>query len=175
MPYSSNSFLCFKWWRTPGIDAAVWFCHTETEEASSLSQLPRAILDLDDIKISHLLISMFHLGQPSTWNRIYSGNQNIWVTGQTIAKGQGDGQFPIYFENIDNLKIAGIIINRVDGSDRPNYVASDMCLDIIFTFVLNSKLPPIYHRERIPEWTSSQQSTFGRYTTGPLSTVWSKV
>ena len=175
MPFSSDSFLLFKWWRIPGLDAAVWFCHHGIADNNLVRNLSNAIQSLDDRQLTNWLISMLNLGQPSALCRIISGVENIWVTGQSIAKKQVDGHFPKYFCDLYNLKIAGIITNRVNGSDRPDRVPSDYCLDIIFTFVTNDSLLPIYHRERIPQWTSTQQTTIGRYTTGPLSTAWSKI
>ena len=175
MPFSSNTFLQFKWWRSPGLDAAVWFCHHGIADTDLIFNLSRAIQSLDDRQVTNWIISMLNIGQPSVLSRIISGIKNIWVTGQSVTSTQKEGRFPKYFNNFRNLKTAGIITNRVDGFDRPDRVPSDYCLDIIVTFVTNDSLSPICQRERIPQWTSTQQSTIGRYTTGPLSTVWSKV
>ena len=175
MPYSSTKFLGFKWWRIPGVDAAVWFCHNMDVASNPSTQLTRTIQDLDDRLLSSWLISVFNIGKPSAFSRVISGIENIWVTAQSITKHSEDGHFPNYFQNRQNLKVTGIIINTVDGSDRPDRKLSDYCLDIIVTFTSSNSIPPIYHRERIPQWTSTQRSTIGRYTTGPLTTVWSKI
>ena len=175
MPFSSNTFISFKWWRSPGIDAAVWFCHNDITDGAILLNLSRSIRNLNGWQLSNWLISVFNLGTPSILSRINTGIENIWVTGQSIIKMQKDGHFPDPFYDTINIKMAGIIANRVNGSDRPDHVPTDYCLDIICTFTTNENAPPILHRERIPQWTSAQRTTIGRYTTGPLTTIWSRI
>ena len=174
MPLSSLNFLHFKWWRCPGIDAAVWFVHKEITSATLQKELNRSISKYSDIQLSKWLVPILSLGQPSVINRLSTGTENIWITDKTLIQEQTFVQLLRHFSS-DKLQIAGIIINRTDGSDRPDSKMDDYCLDVIITFTTFSSTLPIYHRERIPQWSTTQRSTIGRYTTGPLFSAWSKI
>ena len=79
MPYSSNKFLAFKWWRFPGIDFAIWVCQDQYNE-NDKTYMKKLINSQTDIDWSTWLVKLLQIGRPSIMDRLKKGEKNIWLT-----------------------------------------------------------------------------------------------
>ena len=177
MPFSSHLFLGFKWWRTSGLDLAVWVCQKRYFDPEKRAKLTKMVQNQTPIEWSSWLIKLLNLGHPSVMSQIQSGHENIWITDLTLAQNHRSGSFPRLFQGDIFPEIAGITFKKVLGSERPNVNESDLTFDVILTLCpASEECPtPILHRNQIPQWTIEQREMVGRYTTGPLFTHWTKM
>ena len=177
MPYSSFSFLQFKWWSTPGLDMAVWICQKQFFDENTRSKLKTQIVDTTDLEWTKIMINILQTGYPDILTRLNNGTENIWITDLHIAQCQRSGSFPKIFTGEVNSIMAGITIKKIPGSDRQTPNVNDIALDVIITICPPSDIltNPVLHRQHIPQWTDTQISQNGRYTTGPLFTHWTKI
>ena len=177
MPGASYAFLQFKWWNLSGLNCAVWYCqkHFGPEEKKQLVQM---IQNETTLEQSIWMNRLFTIGNPSVLEKIATGSETIWITDLTMAEKQRSGKFPQLFQGNIYPQIAGITIKKVDGRDRPGLNPADTCVDVIITMTTQSADPipnPVFHREQLPDWTVQQRHLFGRNTTGPLFTHWTKL
>lgn len=177
MSHASYWFLQFKWWTATGVDAAVWICHKHFHNPTDRTNLVNAIRNQTNTDWSNWMLKLLNLGTPAIFDQIQSGHDNIWVTDVTIENSQRLGVFPEIFQNETRSRVAGIIIKKVADADRPGQHPNDLVLDVIITVhPKDEEAPgPVLHRQQIPHWTREQIATFGRYTTGPLVTHWTKI
>ena len=177
MPGASWAFLQFKWWNIPGLNCAVWYCHKQfnaEDKASLVSLIQQETVPDRTCWLNRLLA----FGRPSILEKIFAGNDKIWITDLTVAEKQRSGKFPKLFHGDLFPQVAGITIKKVDGQDRPALDPTDICVDIIITFTTSSADPVpnhVFHREQLPDWTVQQRHLYGRHTTGPLFTHWCKI
>ena len=177
MPGASYAFLQFKWWNLPGLNCAVWYCQKKFSPEQK-SELVNLIQNETVTEQSIWMTKMFTIGRPSILEKIAAGSETIWLTDLTIAEKQRSGKFPQLFQGNIYPQIAGITIKKVEGSDRPALNPTDTCLDVIITLTTGSADPvpnPVFHREQLPDWTVQQRHLYGRNTTGPLFTHWTKI
>lgn len=177
MPFSSTLFLGFKWWRTPGLDFAVWVCQKQFYNPENRAKVAETVRNQTPLDWSVWILKLLNLGHPSVLSQIQSGQENIWITDLTLAQNHRSGAFPRLFQGEIYPEIAGITIKKVLGTDRPDANEIDLFFDLIVTMCPASDMcpSPILHRNQIPQWTIEQREMVGRYTTGPLFTHWTKL
>lgn len=160
-----------------GLDFAVWICQKQYYDADKKEKLKQLVSDQSGLDWTAWILKLLNLGHPNIFNRIKSGQENIWVTDLTLAQSQRSGAFPKLFQGNIYPDLAGISIKKVSGEDRPDYSADDLAFDVILTIcpAADNCPSPILHRQQIPQWTAEQQKMVGRYTTGPLFTHWTKI
>ena len=169
-------FLQFRWWKMPGLNCAIWYCHKKYTTAQKALLLNDISMETENDR-SIWMVRLLNLGRPSLLSKLQSGTDYIWVTDLTINEKQRSELFPKLFHGSLNPDIAGITIKKVDGRDRPNYHENDLCVDVVITFYPADEAispSPIFHREQIPDWSAQQRTLLGRHTTGPLFTPWWK-
>ena len=177
MPFSSWYFLGFKWWKMDGLDFAIWICQKQYYDPAKRECLRKLVADQSDLDWTSRILKLLHLGHPNIFNKIKSGQENIWVTDLALAQSQRSGSFPKLFQADIYPDLAGITIKKVSGEDRPDFAPKDLAFDVIVTIcpAAENCPSPILHRQQIPHWTPEQQKLVGRYTTGPLFTHWTRI
>ena len=177
MPYSSFSFLHFKWWSATGIDLAIWICQKQFFDENARTKLRTQVAETSDLEWTKIVMNILQTGHPDTLTRLKKGVENLWLTDLHLAQCQRSGSFPLIFSGEIPSILAGITLKKIPGNDRQLPNPADMTLDVIITLCPPSDIltNPVLHRQHIPQWTNAQISQNGRYTTGPLFTHWTKI